>query len=45
MRLRDWLLLVALVGTAGLLFTLWTEHAYRRGYEIASYECEYEVST
>jgi hypothetical protein len=44
-RLRDALLLFGALLAGGLLFVLWTEHAFSRGYETASYECEYEVST
>jgi hypothetical protein len=45
MTLADLIKGAAIVTGAGLLLVLWTEHAYRRGYDAAKYECEYEVST
>lgn len=39
MKLRDGLLLFGAVLALGLLFVLWTDYAYHRGYESAEYEC------
>ena len=45
MRLPDWLVLAAVVGASILLFVLWTDYAYDRGFEASQSECEYEMST
>jgi hypothetical protein len=32
MRLRDWFVLIGTVFAAGLLFTMWSQFCYERGY-------------
>ena len=36
MRLRDWFILFAVTGTAALVFTMWTQYSYERGYAAGS---------
>jgi hypothetical protein len=44
MKLEDWYKLAATLAVGTLVFVLWTEYAYQRGYEAASYECYYDTS-
>lgn len=41
MRLRDGLVLFAVVMASLMLAVLWTEYAYQRGVDAATYECDY----
>lgn len=43
MRLRDWFILIGTVSALWLLFTMWSQYCYTRGYEAGSEQAAFDA--